>query len=77
MRRKVLTLGCYWNQIRGDFASDSVVAFEVEYSEDRQFRTGTFVSIGLVEAVWVELFKVKELVARFSKESFAVLAFFL
>ena len=54
-----------------------VVTFEVEDSEDRQFRTGRFVSIGLVQTVWIELLKVKERTWCFRKEGFPFLAFFL
>jgi hypothetical protein len=54
-----------------------VVAFEVEDSEDRQFRTGRFVTIGLVQTVWIEFLKVKERIRCFRKEYFPFLAFFL
>jgi hypothetical protein len=54
-----------------------MVAFEVEDREDRQFRTGRFVSTGLVQTVWIELLKLKMRIWCFRKEGFPFLAFFL
>jgi hypothetical protein len=47
-----------------------VVAFEVEDRENRKFRTGSFVSIGLLKAAWTELLQVKQYCWCFRKQGF-------
>ena len=51
-------------------------AFEVEYGENRQFQTGTFVPIGLMEAIRTEVLQMKERFWRFSEKGFPLLALF-
>ena len=51
-------------------------AFEVEYGENRQFQTGTFVPIGMMEAIRTEVLQMKERFWRFSEKGFPLLALF-
>jgi hypothetical protein len=52
-------------------------SFEVEYGEYRQFQTGTFVPIGLMEAIRTEVLQMKERFWRLSEKGFPLLALFL
>jgi hypothetical protein len=54
-----------------------VIAFEVEDRENRKFRTGSFVSIGLLKPVWAERLQVKQRRGCFRKQGFTLLALFL
>ena len=51
-------------------------AFEVKDGENREFQTGAFVPIGLMEAIRTEVLKMKERFWRFSEKGFPLLALF-